>query len=121
MYLILPYPPSVNHYWRHNKGKFYISDAGKAFRKSVWAVVCQSRERKTLIGPLRVSVSFYPPDFRKRDIDNPGKALLDALQHAGVYGDDSQIVWLLLERRVPDSENPRVEVTVTEQTDLETL
>lgn len=31
------------------------------------------------------------PDKRKRDLDNVAKATLDALQHAGLYDDDSQI------------------------------
>jgi len=36
-------------------------------------------------------VELFPPDRRKRDVDNILKALLDALTHAGVYEDDSFI------------------------------
>ena len=36
-------------------------------------------------------ISLFPPDRRKRDLDNVLKALLDALQHAGCYDDDSQL------------------------------
>ena len=39
------------------------------------------------------------PDRRRRDIDNVGKALLDALQHAGCFDDDEQIDVLHIERR----------------------
>jgi crossover junction endodeoxyribonuclease RusA len=37
----------------------------------------------------------HPPDNRRRDADNVQKSVLDALQHAGVFWDDSQVVWLL--------------------------
>jgi crossover junction endodeoxyribonuclease RusA len=40
---------------------------------------------------LKVKVYLYPPDRRKRDIDNNMKSLLDAMEHAGVYENDSQI------------------------------
>ncbi|MBU0741506.1 RusA family crossover junction endodeoxyribonuclease, partial [bacterium] len=39
------------------------------------------------------------PDRQRRDIDNVQKALLDALQHGGLYTDDSQIKKLNIEMR----------------------
>ena len=42
-------------------------------------------------GPLRCCLYFVPPDRRRRDLDNLYKCLFDALGHAGVYEDDSQI------------------------------
>lgn len=31
--IALPYPPSVNHYWRHTRsGKHYISEKGRKFK-----------------------------------------------------------------------------------------
>jgi len=38
-----------------------------------------------------VHVALFPPDKRKRDVDNVLKALLDACEHAGCYESDSQI------------------------------
>jgi crossover junction endodeoxyribonuclease RusA len=41
----------------------------------------------------------FPPDRRRRDLDNLQKPVLDALEHAGIYEDDSQIDLLLTRRR----------------------
>ena len=42
-------------------------------------------------GDLFVSIDVWFPDRRRRDLDNLTKSTLDAIQHAGVYEDDSQI------------------------------
>lgn len=93
----LPYPPSVNHYWRKFRNRMVISDAGKGYRHNVWGLVKESGAEK-LAGPLEVAITLTMPDKRKRDIDNISKALLDALQHAGAYDDDNQIDKLTIER-----------------------
>jgi crossover junction endodeoxyribonuclease RusA len=45
-----------------------------------------------------IVINVYPPDARKRDLDNLLKCLLDSLQTAKVYEDDSQIDYLLIKR-----------------------
>lgn len=57
-------------------------------------------ERKALriSSGVAVSVTLHAPDKRRRDLDNfGGKALLDALTHAGVWLDDSQVRRLSME------------------------
>lgn len=93
----LPYPPSVNHYWRMWRGRMVISTEGRAYRGRV-ARVLRLAGAQPIDGPLAVHVEVYPPDERRRDLDNVQKALFDALQHGGAYRDDSQIVWLLVEK-----------------------
>lgn len=44
-----------------------------------------------IAGHLSVVICAFPPDRRRRDLDNLLKATLDALARAGVYEDDSQI------------------------------
>jgi crossover junction endodeoxyribonuclease RusA len=94
--LTLPWPPSTNAYWRHVGNRTLLSKAGRAYKVAVRAAVLeQIGATQPMAGPLALQAELYPPDRRRRDIDNhAGKGLLDALTDAGVWGDDSQIVEL---------------------------
>ena len=96
--LTLPFPPSVNGYWRNINGRTLISVKGRAYKKAVARLVQWNHAAKQLESRLEVLVILHPPDKRKRDIDNSMKALLDSMQAAGVYLDDSQIDRLVIER-----------------------
>lgn len=104
MILNLPYPPSVNHYWRHYRGRTLISREGRTYRKDVCALLAPagasgSGPRKPPSdGRIALFMDAFPPDRRRRDLDNLQKSVLDALEHAGVYKDDSQIDLLLTRR-----------------------
>ena len=92
--LRLPYPPSVNHYWEQRKqGGRYLSKRAEAFRENVTAAVYGDLGRMPrLTGLLRIVVAVtFPDDGRTHDMDNLWKGLLDAMEHAGVYENDSQI------------------------------
>ena len=92
MILHLPYPPSMNHYWRSVsiKGRYavLISRDGRKYREHIDALV---KVAVPITVPLSVHILVARPDRRRRDLDNLLKPLLDALAHAGVYDDDSQI------------------------------
>lgn len=96
MELSLPYPPSINHYWRRVGAKTLISKQGRLYREAVKVMLfgCRPLDMR-----LAVEIDLHPPDRRRRDIDNAIKATLDALQHGGAFLDDSQIDRLLVERR----------------------
>jgi len=96
--LELPYPPSVNRYYRHVGFRTLISREGRAYRRAVCAILRRAGVCP-LEGALAVGLDLYPPDRRRRDCDNALKSLLDAMQHGGVYGDDSQIKKLLVVMR----------------------
>ena len=51
-------------------------------------------------GRLALCMDAFPPDRRRRDLDNLQKAPLDSLEHAGVYENDSQIDLLVTRRMV---------------------
>lgn len=98
MKIVLPFPPSTNTYYRNVAGRTLISAKGREFRRAVADAVLLQRRGASLTDPLNVTVTLFPPDRRKRDLDNVGgKALLDAMQHAGVYADDCQIKRLVLQ------------------------
>jgi crossover junction endodeoxyribonuclease RusA len=98
--LELPFPPSLNHYYRHLGHVTLISRRGRAYREAVMALLA-AQGIKPLSGPLDLAVELFPPDRRKRDADNFHKCLSDALQHAGVFHDDSQVVRLEIWKRDP--------------------
>lgn len=95
--LKLPYPPSVNHYWGQVGSKKFLGKKGKEFRENVFICAVNARQG-VLNGRLEVKVYLYPPDKRKRDIDNVLKSLLDAMEHASIYENDSQIDKLCITR-----------------------
>lgn len=102
MVITLPYPPSVNHYWRRVGPRTLISREGRAFRKDVCALLGGGGPRKPPAGGrIALAMDAFPPDRRRRDLDNIQKPVLDALEHAGVYEDDSQVDLLLTRRREP--------------------
>ncbi|HHR5906063.1 TPA: RusA family crossover junction endodeoxyribonuclease [Providencia alcalifaciens] len=90
---ILPFPPSVNTYWRHVGKNTLISENGRKFRaNAIAAVYEQLRKRPMAItGDVSVIVKMYPPTNHRRDIDNYLKAPFDALTHANVWKDDEQV------------------------------
>ena len=98
--LSLPYPPSINHYYVRCRNHVAIGKAGREYRAAV-AQSYSAIEGKPLTCRLKIEVSVFPPDKRRRDIDNVLKALLDAMQHAGVYADDAQIVDLHITKKPP--------------------
>lgn len=114
--LTLPWPPSVNAYWRHvvmgRSARVLLSREGRDYRQRVADAVLEQRRGPAFIGRLQCVVYAYPPDRRKRDLDNLGKGLLDALAHAAVYLDDSQIDDLRIIRGAPEPKG-RVVVHLT--------
>lgn len=93
----LPWPPSVNRYLRRAGTRMHTTNEAKAYRASVGWLLAQAprfgRHR------VRILVDAFPPDNRRRDLDNIGKCLLDAVMHAGVFEDDSQVDELTLRRK----------------------
>jgi len=87
---VLPYPPSLNRHYRFIGRRVLISYEGLAFRESVRSALVAAGV-KPMTGPLKVEIDLYPPDARVRDVDNGMKPLLDSLQHARVFANDSQI------------------------------
>ena len=103
------WPPTVNHYWgqrRFGKRRF-VTARGLEYREEV--------RRETVAGDalmafadgdlLEVRIAFWPPDdHRLHDIDGPIKPIYDALQEAGMFPNDNQIVCGVQLKLPPDTE-----------------
>jgi len=115
MQLTLPFPPSVNGYWRSTRKGVLISERGRIFRSNALASIYQQlRSRPTaLLTELDVHLVLYPPTRAKRDLDNFQKALFDGLTHAGIWKDDSQVKRMTVEWG-PVTKEGKAEITITD-------
>jgi len=111
----LPYPPSVNSWWRFHNGIAYTTSAAKKYKNTAklmalsqlgaWRTGGSTPQH----GDVEVTVHVYRPQMRG-DLDNTLKVLLDALNGIA-YVDDDQVVALHAFRH-DDKARPRVVVEV---------
>lgn len=85
-----PYPPSINTYWGFHGHRRFLTKKALIFKDLV-ANEVHSQPVRFGDEYLTITINFYPPDRRVRDIDNPVKPLLDSLVQSGLFNDDSQI------------------------------
>ena len=95
----LLWPPSVNTYTAVVRGRKILSNHGRKYKRQSILGLVEQHAPKGLTGRLEVDIDAYPPDRRKRDIDNILKPVLDVLQDYGMYADDEQIDVLRIRRR----------------------
>ena len=80
------------------KRKFLKKEAHE-FRGVVQDAAVEANAK--ISGRIAIFVALYAPTKRKYDLDNRIKALLDALEHAGVFLNDEQIDFIWVVRREP--------------------
>lgn len=100
---LLPYPVTVNKYWRKGKtsnGKtiIHLSSEAKRFTQTVVLLVAQNTDGRCSAKRLKGEFVLHPKDRRKQDIDNRLKSLLDAMQKARLYIDDEQFDEIIIRR-----------------------
>lgn len=122
--LTLPWPPTMNLYWRSRyiPGKkpgqpgfisVYVSDEGKAFQLNVQAAVLGQGWPRFFEDRITVDIVAHAPDRRDRDLDNLLKPTLDALANAGVYTNDAQIDRVQIARGTVRPKGGSLVVTIT--------
>ena len=95
----MPWPPSVNGYWRTFRSRQIISKRGREYRKYALDVLSWNElQGERLAERLSVSIKLHPPTLRKYDCDNFTKAAFDALSHAEFWQDDEQVDKLTVEK-----------------------
>lgn len=116
----LPYPPSLNVYWRNFRGRMVLSAEAKKYKRQVAELF---DKRPVIIDVEELSESPELPSkktiglkidvYRPRksgDLDNTLKAILDSL-NGNLYEDDRQVIEIHAHRH-DDKDNPRVEIGV---------
>jgi Holliday junction resolvase RusA-like endonuclease len=87
--LDLPFPPSVNHIWKHGgKGKGYRSERYVQWARVAGTLLNAQRPGR-IDGPYRLKLLLARPDNRRRDLDNFLKSVSDLLVEHHVVDDDS--------------------------------
>lgn len=92
----LPFPISVNTYYRVHMNRVLLSQAGRKYKLDVQAALLEQGVRR-VEGRLRVSLLLRRTDKRIFDIDNFQKSCLDSVKGI-LFEDDSQIDILHVKR-----------------------
>ena len=111
--LRLPWPPSLNRYWRYTEtGDVVLSAAAREYRASVAQIWQQAKMGSFGTARLEIDIRIYPPSEGAHDLDNLCKAPFDALQEAGAFLDDSQIDVITIRRRSVDPRGGLLAITL---------
>jgi crossover junction endodeoxyribonuclease RusA len=104
--LVLPYPPSANHYLKRTRNGVFRTKEANDYRETV-QMLCLIERLEPLTGDVSLTIAVYRPR-RAGDIDNVLKVMLDSLQ-GFLYENDRQVSHIDI-RRYEDKSDPRVEV-----------
>jgi crossover junction endodeoxyribonuclease RusA len=117
-------PPTVNEMYLQptpemirrgvNSKAKWLTNEQKQFRRDVIHLVIAQRAQLRLAGRLRMTLRLYYKNHRRTDITNRIKAVEDALTHAEVYLDDSQIDEARQIRIITDDGTERCVVEIDE-------
>lgn len=106
--LELPYPISVNRYWRNFRGRSVVSAEARKYKADVAVLARQAGLQGVLLGPVVLVAVLHPKKPQRAgkgparciDLDNAMKVAIDALQGVA-YVNDSQLVGISIRRGEP--------------------
>ncbi len=110
MLITLPWPPTINHYYMRTAKGVIINKKGREYRKTAFYLCREFQGSFSEEDRLSLFIAAYPPDKRRRDLDNIFKVCLDSLQFAKVFPNDYQISELSI-KRMPEREG-RLAITL---------
>lgn len=94
------YPPTINTYYGTSGKRRFIQKRGQEYRKEIQEL-WDKGDKVGITGQAIIGIRLYPGDKRKRDWDNIIKPLQDALMHAGVIEDDSNVIVGMVQKMPP--------------------
>lgn len=95
----IPWPPSANRYWRNWQGRMVKSTEARNYQAAVGNQSLAEKWDKFQHQRVKVFIEAFPPDKRKRDLDNVQKVTLDSFEYSGVFFNDEQVDDLRIVRR----------------------
>ena len=119
----LPFPPSVNTYYRTYLGRMLISRKGREYcGKVLRSLIEQKMTAGFTTERLRIDILACRGDRRKYDLDNLLKPLIDSLAStnngACLFDNDEQLDEILIVRGPVDTDGPGfVRIHLTEITE----
>ncbi len=103
--MILPLPPTTNSTYRHVGHRVFMTREAKVWvNEALWLL---KTAQKPLHEPTELFITYYLK--RDRDVDGSHKIIIDTLQKAGWFANDSVLTDLHLHKEF--SKDPRVEIT----------
>lgn len=112
MYLILPYPPTINTCWRSVNGRNILSPKARKYIEDALWVISEQRIPRTLASRVGLTIKVLPPNRRRRQVDSILRPVFDALWFACVYEDSAQVDRLEISKE--PEKYARIEVEVRE-------
>jgi crossover junction endodeoxyribonuclease RusA len=110
-YVIPNVPPSVNACFRSGNKRVYKSKRYIDYEKEMKEYFDKKEYVEMLEGKLKLEVTFYFKDKRRRDLDNLMKALLDQLE-SRLFKNDDQI-YEICSKKVLGCLETKTELTLT--------
>lgn len=106
--LSLPYPVSVNRYWRQYRGRMVVSAEAKQYKSIIRAIATQHGIGAPLGGDIAIEMAYHPRrpkkwrggPVRAFDLSNVVKIAEDALNGVA-WLDDRQVAALTVRRAEP--------------------
>ena len=88
--IIFTLPPSANACWRQFKGRTILSAKYREWRKDNIHKANHGKEIESFPYPVVINITVRPgKGWRKCDLDNRIKPILDQMQHCGYLKDDN--------------------------------
>lgn len=109
------FPPSVNNYYVKTQRGLFLSQKGRKFRDQLVQDAHEQLAGMDRIDcKVRIDVIAWVPDNRKRDLDNLVKPIQDAISHADIWGDDSQVDQLCVYRGAKSAPHGAIYIRISE-------
>ena len=110
-------PPSANACWRNFHGRTILSKRYREWRSENMHYKSNGNRLDPRLNPVSVKIVIHPgKGWRKSDLDNRIKPILDQLQHCNyISGDDTDCVKsisIIIGDRLPVGEESYVSITL---------